>query len=145
MREQFDLHELAVEDASHGHQRPKLEEYGDSLFAVLHMIEMDGATLKVGEGDIFAGRNYILSVRSGADKGLKDVRARSEREPQLLRHGSGYVLYALMDAVVDRYFPVLDAIETELEAIEARIFANTSPRANIEALYYVKQKVTTLK
>jgi magnesium transporter len=73
------------------------------------------------------------------------VRARCEREPELLRNGSGYVLYALMDAVVDRYFPVVDAIESELEAIEERIFANTSPRANIEALYYVKQKVTVMK
>ena len=73
------------------------------------------------------------------------MRARCEREPELLRHGSGYVLYALMDAVVDRYFPVLDAIETELEEIEERIFANTAPRANIEALYYVKQKLMTLK
>ena len=87
----------------------------------------------------------MLSIRNRTEQGFLGVRARCEREPELLRYGSGYVLYALMDAVVDRYFPVLDAIETELEAIEARIFANTAPRANIEALYYVKQKVTTLK
>jgi magnesium transporter len=73
------------------------------------------------------------------------VRARAEREPELLRHGSGYVLYFIMDAVVDRYFPVLDAIETELEALEDKIFTNKSPRENIEALYYVKQKLVTLK
>jgi magnesium transporter len=74
------------------------------------------------------------------------VRARAEREPELLRHGSGFVLYALMDAVVDRYFPVLEAVEVELEAIEERLFTRgASPRENIESLYYVKQRLTTLK
>jgi len=145
MSREFDLHELSVEDARNGHQRPKIEEYGSEVFAVLHVVEMKGDELHVGEVDVFTGPNYVLSVRNRTDQGFLGVRARCEREPELLRHGSGYVLYALMDAVVDRYFPVLDAIETELEAIEDRIFANTSPRANIEALYYVKQKMTTLK
>jgi magnesium transporter len=69
------------------------------------------------------------------------VRARAESEPALMKLGSGYVLYALMDAVVDRYFPLLDAVETELEGIEDRIFAGTSPRENVEALYALKQKL----
>jgi len=145
MREEFGLHELAVEDAQHGHQRPKMEEYGDSLFVVLTTIEIAGDDLKLGEIDIFAGRNYILSVRHATERGFQEVRARCEREPELLRHGSGYVLYTLMDAVVDRYFPVLEAVETELEAVEEQLFAGTAPRTNIERLYYVKQKLTTLK
>ena len=145
MQAEFDLHPLAVEDARHGHQRPKIEEYADSLFAVLHTVEVVGGELKPGELDIFAGRNYVLSVRRGAERGFQDVRARAEREPELLRHGSGYVLYALMDAVVDRYFPVLDAVEMELESIEEHLFSATSPRSSIEALYYVKQKLTVLK
>src|SRR5438094_618996 len=115
MQEEFDLHPLAVEDAGHGHQRPKLEEYGHSLFVVLNTIEVMGDELRAGELDIFVGRNYVLSVRRGTEHGFQDVRARCEREPELLRNGSGYVLYALMDAVVDRYFPVLDAGELELE------------------------------
>lgn len=145
MQEEFGLHSLAVEDARHGHQRPKIEEYGDSLFVVLHMIELDGHELRVGEVDIFVGPNYVLSVRSRAEKGFQDVRARCEREPDLLRNGSGYVLYALMDAVVDRYFPVLEALEDELEGIEERIFDNMSPRTNIEALYALKQRLVTMK
>jgi magnesium transporter len=145
MQEEFGLHPLAVEDARHGHQRPKLEEYGDSLFAVLHVIERDGDELAVGEVDIFAGRNYVLSARTRVQRGFQDVRARCEREPELLRHGSGYVLYALMDAVVDQYFPALDALESELERCEERIFAGDPDRANVQALYYVKQKLTTLK
>src|SRR5581483_3716176 len=78
MREQFNLHPLAVEDAQQGHQRPKIEEYGDSLFAVLHMVEPGTPDLRVGEVDIFAGPNYILSVRSGVERGFDDVRARCE-------------------------------------------------------------------
>lgn len=145
MQDEFDLHELAVEDAAHGNQRPKIEEYGDSLFTVLHTVEIAGEELNVGEIDVYVGRNFVLSARQKAERGLQDVRARCEREPELLRHGPGYVLYALMDAVVDRYFPVLDAIETELEALEEQIFTGKSPRENIEALYYVKQKLMTLK
>jgi magnesium transporter len=146
MRKQFRLHPLAVEDARSGHQRPKIEEYGDCLFAVLHMIEPVDGEFRVGEVAIFAGPNYVLSVRSGAEKGFQEVRSRCEREPDLLRQGSGYVLYALMDAVVDRYFPLLDRIENELDDIEQRIFAPTSsPRANIEALYDLKQRLMTMK
>jgi magnesium transporter len=145
MREEFGLHPLAVEDARHGHQRPKIEEYGDSLFVVVSTVEITGDDLSVGEVDIFVGRNYILSIRQRTERGFKEMRARAEREPDLLRNGAGYVLYALMDTVVDRYFPVLDALETELENIEKLLFERTDPRANIERLYYVKQKLTTLK
>jgi len=145
MQDEFDLHDLSVEDARHGEQRPKIEEYGDSLFVVLQTVEVAGEELKVGEMDVFVGRNYVLSARQKSTRGFQDVRARCEREPELLRHGSGYVLYALMDAAVDRYFPVLDAVETELEALEEQIFTGKSPRENIEALYYVKQKLMTLK
>jgi magnesium transporter len=146
MRRQFGLHELAVEDARQGHQRPKIEEYGDSLFAVLHTIEPDGDELRVGEVNVFVGNNYVLSVRNRSEQGFANVRQRSEREPQLLKHGSAFVLYALMDTVVDRYFPVLDVLEDELEAIEDRIFdVDTPARANIEALYVLKRKLMTLK
>jgi magnesium transporter len=145
MRDEFDLHELAVEDAQHGHQRPKLEEYDESLFAVLHLIEMHDDELCVGEVAIFAGARYVLSVRSHADRGFADVRARCEREPEQLRHGTGYVLYALMDAVVDRYFPVLDSIESAIEDIEERIFADQPVRESIEALYGLKRKLMVLK
>jgi magnesium transporter len=146
MQEEFDLHPLAVEDARHGHQRPKIEEYGDSLFVVMHTIEVVGDELKAGEIHVFAGRNYVLSVRHRTERGFVDVRGRAEREPELLRNGSGYVLYALMDAIVDRYFPVLDAVEMELEKVEERLFMpGASPRENIEALYYVKQKLTTMR
>jgi magnesium transporter len=145
MQAEFGLHELAVEDARQGHQRSKIEEYADSLFAVLHVVEPGEDGLRVGELDIFVGRNFVLSVRNHYEKGFTEVRARCEREPQLLKYGSGYVFYALMDAVVDRYFPILDDLENGLESIEERIFSGTSARANIEALYALKQKLMVLK
>jgi len=149
MAEEFALHPLAVEDARKGHQRPKIEEYDDSLFVVLHTIESASdepdALLAGGEVDIFVGPNYILSVRHRTKKGFADVRARTEREPELLRHGSGFVLYALMDAIVDRYFPVLDGIESQLEQIEEQIFVRGSARSNIEGLYALKRKLMLLK
>ncbi|HEV8255950.1 MAG TPA: magnesium/cobalt transporter CorA [Casimicrobiaceae bacterium] len=145
MRQEFGLHELAVEDARHGHQRPKIDEYGDCLFVVLQTLEFKDDELTSGELHVFVGPNYIFSVRVRTEKGFTAVRARTEREPQLLKHGAAYVLYALMDAVVDRYFPVLDTLETELEAIEEQIFARNAARSNIEALYLLKQKLMTLK
>jgi magnesium transporter len=141
----FELHPLAVEDARHGHQRPKLEEYGDSLFAVVHTVEPAADELTVGEVAVFVGPRYVLSVRRHSERGFREVRARCEREPELLRHGPGYVLYALMDAVVDRYFPVLDGLEMDLEKLEERIFAGGSTRANIEDLYGLKQRLMTLR
>ncbi|MFC5519631.1 magnesium and cobalt transport protein CorA [Polaromonas jejuensis] len=148
MQHEFGLHELAVEDARHGHQRPKIEEYGASLFSVLHLVEPvpdHPGELTIGEVDVFTGSNYVLSVRNRSQKGFLGVRERCEREPELLRHGSGFVLYALMDAVVDRYFPILDELETELETIEREIFTKGRARSNIERLYDLKGRVTILK
>jgi magnesium transporter len=146
MQEEFGLHDLAIEDARHGHQRPKIEEYGSTVFAVLHLIEYTPTDeLMAGEVHVFAGPNFVLSVRNRSTQGFLGVRARCEREPELLRQGSGFVLYALMDAVVDRYFPLVDAMETELEAIEGQIFDRGAGRANIERLYDLKHRVTALR
>ncbi len=145
MQREFSLHELAVEDARHGHQRPKIEEYDGSLFVVLHLIERREAELHVGEVAIFVAEKYVVSARSRAERGFVDVRVRCEHEPELLRHGTGYVLYALMDAVVDRYFPLLDSIESDIEAIEEHIFAEQPDREQIEALYSAKRQLTILK
>lgn len=148
MKHEFGLHELAVEDARHGHQRPKIEEYGNSLFSVLHLVETAQGSaneLKVGEVNIFTGSNYVLSVRSRNQQGFQSVRTRCENEPELLRYGSGFVLYALMDAVVDRYFPIIDGFETELETIEKDIFTKHTARSNIERLYELKGRVVVLK
>jgi magnesium transporter len=150
MAREFDLHELAVEDARKGHQRPKIEEYGDSLFAVLHPAEIvrnpEGREeLNIGEVDLFVGRNYVLTVRHRTQLGFSGVRARTEREPEHLQHGSGFVFYALLDNVVDRYFPVLDQLETRLETAEEQLFTGASTRSKIEELYGLKRELMALK
>lgn len=147
MAEEFGLHDLAVEDAKRPHQRPKLEEYGEEIFAVFRTVEREAPEGELIEGQVsvFAGRNYVLSARHRTQRGFLDVRERTEREPDLLSHGSGYVFYALMDAVVDRYFPILDSLEDELERLEETIFRSTPTRASIEAFYDLKHEVMVLK
>ena len=146
MQQEFGLHDLAVEDARHGHQRPKIEEYGDTLFAVLHTVEVSPTDeLVVGEVDVFVGPNFVLSARNRTQQGFLGVRARAEREPHLLKHGSAFVFYALLDAVVDRYFPVIEALEADLESIEDQIFEPHLGRANIERLYALKRRIGVVK
>lgn len=145
MQEEFSLHDLAVEDARHGHQRPKIEEYGDSLFAVMHLVELINGQISLGEVNVFVGPNYVLSVRNGSQQHFLGVRERCERDQGLLKLGSGFVFYALMDAVVDRYFPIIDLLESELEMVEEQIFTKGAARFNIERLYELKRKATGLR
>ncbi|MDO9023234.1 magnesium/cobalt transporter CorA [Zwartia sp.] len=145
MQEEFSLHPLAIEDAAKGHQRPKIEEYGDTVFIVMQLLEDRDDELHVGEVAIFVGRNFVLSVRRGSTQNFLGVRERCEREPELLKLGSGFVSYALMDAVVDRYFPIVDALESDLEVVESQIFKENAARWNIERLYALKHRSATLR
>lgn len=144
-RRQFNLHALAVEDASHGHQRPKVEEYGEELFVVMHLIDWVDGEMSLGEVAVFVGPHYVLSVRNGSKLHFLGVRERCEREPELLRHGPSFVLYALMDAVVDRYFPILDILESELEEVEQSIFTPGAASDNIKRLYGLKRRLMLLR
>lgn len=145
MRSQFNLHELAIEDVQRGHERPKITEYGNSLFVIAKLIDPDGDDLRIGEVAIFVGRNFVLSVRRGSPHGFASVRARCQEEPELLAKGPAFVLYAILDATVDRYFPILEQLETEIEAIEGQIFARTAQRDSIERLYELKFKAGQLR
>lgn len=145
VRRVFDLHALAIEDATHARQRPKLDEYGEALFVVMQLIERQGDALSVGEVAVFVGANYVVSARHHTTQHFLGVRERCEREPHLLKQGPSFVLYALMDAVVDRYFPIAEQLEAELESIEERIFTKGAARLNIERLYALKRKVGVLK
>ncbi len=145
MQEEFGLHNLAVEDARHGHQRPKIEEYGDTLFLAMHLVDVVDGGMALGEVNVFVGRNFILSIRNRSNQHFLGVRERCQREPDLLRLGAGFVLYALMDAVVDRYFPVIEGLESELETIEEHLFDKGDALKNIEQLYKLKGKVVVLK
>jgi magnesium transporter len=149
MRVEFGLHELAVEDVRAHHQWPKIEEYGDSLFAVMHTVELtEDGDLMFGEVDVFVGVNYVLTVRMRATRGFKKVRERCEKEPPMLRQGSAFVLYALMDDIVDGYFHVLETLTADLEVLEDRIFMrqeNSESRELIEDLYRFKRRLVVLR
>jgi magnesium transporter len=145
IQEEFGLHDLAIEDALRAHQRPKLEEYGESLFIVLRTVQWHDGSIDFGETHIFVGLRYLVSVRHGASLSYTEVRTRAETTPQLLRKGPGFVLYALMDFDVDHYFPIVDELEERLEGLEERIFAGGLNRQNTQELYRLKRDLVALK
>ena len=142
---EFGLHDLAVEDALRAHQRPKIEEYGHSLFVVLRTVQLEGDAIAFGETHIFLGPQFVLSLRHGASLPYTEVRTRCEASPQLLRKGPGFVLYALMDFVVDHYFPVVDEFEEKLGSLEERIFGGGFNRETTEEIYGLKRDLVALK
>lgn len=140
MQEEFNLHELAIEDTNRGSQRPKIEEYGATLFLVLHTIEQHGDDFVDGELHIYCGEHFVLTVRHRAETGFKAVRTELERDPQFLALGPGAALHGLIDAVVDRLFPELDTLEDRLDTIEETIFDKKADRrAAAETLYALKR------
>ena len=147
MQREFGLHELAVEDAQHGHQRPKIEEYGDSLFAVLHTVEIVDDELQIGEVDIFVGRNYVLSVRSRTKQRVRRTCANAaSASPSCSSRARVSSCMRSWTRSSTATFPCWTALEIELEKVEEKMFAGvTDSRFNIEALYQLKQKLMTLK
>ena len=121
---EFDLHPLAVEDAMEAHQRPKLERYGDTLFVVLRAARYLDAQEEVdfGELHVFVGPDFVITVRHGAAPDLSAVRRRMEESPELLKLGPEAVLYAILDAVVDGYAPVVAGVQNDVDEIETEVF-----------------------
>jgi magnesium transporter len=141
----FGLHELAAEDAHHAHQRPKVEVYGDCLFVVLRTVQMEEGRRAFGETHLFVGPRYLVSVRHGASLPYTTVRARCESNPRLLGKGPGFVLYAILDFVVDHYFPILDGLEDTVEDLEERFFKGDFTQSDIGSLYELKRELVELR
>jgi magnesium transporter len=142
---QFGLHPLAIEDAEKAHQHPKLEQYGDSLFIVARTAQMQDGRIVFGETDLFIGRGYVVSVRHGASRSYADVRERCEASPTVLSEGEDYIVYAILDFIVDNYFPVLAAINGEVETIEDDVLATALHRGQIERLYTLRRDLLSLR
>ena len=144
---EFGLHDLAIEDAHMAHQRPKLERYGNSLFVVLRTVTINTTTndLEFGETHLFVGERYLVTVRHGSNVNHLSVRARCESNPQLLQYGPGFAMYALMDFVVDQYFPVTRHLEAEVEKLEEIIFQETLDRQTTSKIYDLKWKLMEVK
>lgn len=145
VQDEFGLHDLAVEDASRVYQRPKLEVYGDSLFVVVRTARLEQDDIHFGITYVFLGPRYILTVRQGASLSHASVRAQCEQNPRQMRHGPGYVLHAVLDFVVDNYFPVADDMGAHLHAIENEIFAESFKKHTIRHLYDLKADMVKLR
>lgn len=146
-QQQFQLHDLAVEDAHRAHQRPKIEAYGDTLFIVLRTAQMcdDGLKVSFGETHFFVGANFILTIRHGSTISYADVRTRCESTPHLLSKGPSFALYAVMDAIVDQYFPIVHELSEGLERLEEKVFNGTPSRETITEIYQLKRELLELK
>ncbi|MDS4042355.1 MAG: magnesium and cobalt transport protein CorA [Candidatus Competibacter sp.] len=145
VQELFGLHELAAEDAHHAHQRPKVELYGDCLFVVLRTAQMGEGKMNFGETHLFVGPRYLVSVRHGASLPYASVRARCESNPRLLSKGPGFVLYAILDFVVDNYFPIIHTVEDAVEELEERFFKGDFDRDDLGRLYQFKRELVELR
>jgi magnesium transporter len=142
---QFDMHELLIEDVHHAHQRPKLDSYGDVVFLAVRTAQLTGERIDYGETHLIAGKGFIISIRHGASASYTPVRMRCERSPELMRIGESFVIYAILDFITDNYFPVLDAIEGELEEIESEIFAATPANEKIERIYRLRVELQGMR
>lgn len=142
---EFSLHDLAVKDAHAAHQRPKLEEYGQSIFVVLHTAQLIKNTVAFGETHMFIGPRYLVSMHHRSSLEYADVRTRCENDPARLSKGPGFALYALMDFIVDRHQPIVDAFKTRFEKLEADIFKGRLSRDAIGRLYDLKRELVRLR
>lgn len=145
LQEEFGLHDLAVEDAHNAHQRPKLEAYGNSLFIAIHTAQTVDSHIRFGETHLFVGPRYLVTVRHGASTSYAPARARMEREPELLMHGPGAALYAVLDMVVDNFTPIVDEFSLGLNELEQDIFAEDFRKGTVQKLYDLKRELTRLR
>lgn len=141
----FGLHALAIEDAHHAHQRPKIEAYSGSLFIVLKTAQLQEGSVVYGETHLFVGPNFLVSVRHGASSSYAQVLQRSEVGTKELPKGPGFALYALLDFVADNYQPVVAQFEKDFDAIETDIFRDRFDRLVIERLYDLKRNLLELR
>jgi magnesium transporter len=142
---QFNLHPLAIEDAGKPHQQPKIEQYGEALFIVARTAQMLDGRIAFGETHLFVGKGYVVSVRHGASVSYARVRERCESCPTVLSRGEDYILYAILDFIVDNYAPVLEAINEEVETIEDSILKKTLHHDAIDRLYMLRRDLLRLR
>ncbi|MDH4986170.1 magnesium and cobalt transport protein CorA [Aminobacter anthyllidis] len=145
VQRQFNLHDLAIEDAEHPHQRPKIEQYGDALFIVARTAQLVQGRVNFGETHMFVGKGYIVSVRHGVSTSYAAVRQHWESCPSALAKGEDFILYAILDFIVDNYMPVLEQIEEEVDVIEDGVLARPMTAKDIERLYMLRRDLLRLR
>ena len=142
VQQEFDLHELAVEDAVGAHERPKVEAYDDTLFVVIKTVRYleSDERLEIGEVMIFVGPDFLVTVRHGDAGGLGDVREHLEQQPELLTLGPGVALYAIVDRVVDAYEPVAESLREAIDEVEVDVFSSRGA-SPVERIYRLRREV----
>jgi magnesium transporter len=145
VQQRFNLHDLSIEDALLAHQRPKLEIYGDSIFMALRTAQLVDKKILFGETHIFAGRGYVVTVRHGSTTAYREVRARCEGVPSMLAKGESFVVYSIIDFIVDNYSPVLHDLEQEADALEEEVFAHRSDPTDVERIYELRHDLLLLR
>lgn len=141
LQDQFGLHELAIEDALSAHQRPKIEQYGETTFLVLRTAACVEGHIALGETYIFVGRGYVISVRRGSSASYAPVRQRVEAAPEQLAHGEDYVVYALVDFIVDNYQVAIERLAAEVESIEEHILDPPLAQAKVAQIYALRREL----
>jgi magnesium transporter len=145
LQEEFDLHDLAIEDAQQAHQRTKVEAYGDSLFIVVQTAQLIDGHIAFGETHIFLGKRYLITVRHGASLSYTPARHLCEKTPELMAHGPSYGLYGVLDFVVDNLLPIVRDFREELQELEQDIFSDTFNRHTVHRLYDMQRELLTLR
>lgn len=145
VQEEFQLHDLAIEDALKAHQRPKLEVYGESLFIVVKTVQLVDGDVQYGETHLFVGRNFLVTVRHGASSSYKEVRARVEQNPALLAKGPGFALYSVLDFVVDNYQPIMSSYEAQFDRLESEMFKADFDLAAMQESYELRRSLMELR
>lgn len=145
LQKEFGLHELAIEDAHRAHQRPKIETYGDTLFIVLRTVQMNKKRIELGETHFFLATNFLITIRHHSATSYAGVRTRCESTPHLLKKGPAFAMYAVMDFIVDEYFPVIQELELEVAVIEENIFREKARRDTTLKIYKLKRQIMDVK
>jgi magnesium transporter len=145
LQEEFGLHELAIEDAQHAHQRPKIEAFGSTFFIAVHTAQHVDDHVRFGETHVFVGPRFLITVRHGASLTYAPVRQRLERDPGMLANGPAVGLHAVLDFIVDNYQPIVSDFGKELETLEKDIFAETYSRDTIARLYQLRKELTQMR
>ena len=144
LQEEFDLHDLAIEDAQNAHQRPKIETFGNTVFLAVHTAQLVDEHVRFGETHIFFGKRFLITVRHGASLTFAIVREKLERDSDVLKLGSSVALHGVLDFIVDNYEPIIDDFQEELDDLEHVIFAEDFRRETVHRLYTLRKELTQM-
>ncbi|MDO6409017.1 MAG: magnesium/cobalt transporter CorA [Pantoea sp.] len=146
LQQEFSLHELAIEDALVAHQRPKIEQYGESVFVVVKTAHLDAQQrISFGETHFFLGKNFLITVRHGSTDGYGGIRARAEKNQAMMSEGPAYAMYCILDCIVDNYSKITASLSQRISAMEDEMFSTRFHRDTLEEVYHLRRELLSLR